>query len=226
MEAEELLDILETNLTERISELVKLKNLFTLAKIEDKEILSRTGILLTYAHIEGFLKESLLEIVGFLNKNNLKVEDVSTRLKAISLHSEFNNLEKLDSNKGIFKNEFKGKKNLIKINRRILMLSKMDDLYSEKLKISNKVINLESNVGYEVLERNFYRLGIPLENIEKFQNSLNKILNIRNNVSHNGLVKYSLDDDEYNKYLKNARELFEEIINTLKDYILNEKFLI
>lgn len=221
----DFIEMIEENLSIRVNEIVHLKNIYTNSMAREKNILLKTGILLIYSHLEGFIKDSLNELVHFLNNRNEIIKNVNCSLQALVLFKEFNNLENLSNSKGIFKDEFRGKKHLLRTERRTHFLKEIPNLNNKKLKLDDKVVNLESNVGYEVLERNFYKFEIPTINLENFQRDMNYILNKRNSIAHNGLTEIAISSEEYEKYLRTSRKILEAVVSNLKSYVLRKLYL-
>lgn len=206
MTIDNYIENLEENLSNRILEVTHLKNIISLNTDENKEkLFIKSGVLMLYAHVEGFLKDSLLDLIQFLNRQDFKVEEMIFRFRAISLDKEFNNLEELGKDRGIFKRDFPEKKHLKKVMRREFLLSEIDKLLSKNLVLDAKVINLESNVGYEVLERNFFKLSISIESLEKYRPFLGKLIGKRNDIAHNGLIEENITTEDYNNILEETK---------------------
>ena len=98
------------------------------------------------------------------------------------------------------------------------------------IKIEDKVINTESNLSVQVLEKNLYKLGLKLELTKDEKVHITKLLMIRNDIAHTGSNKIlEKDFEERNKIIREIKEdifkLMENLIVLTYSFLNEKKYL-
>ncbi|MBR2037165.1 MAG: hypothetical protein IKA09_05490 [Lachnospiraceae bacterium] len=192
---------------------------------EDKNRYRKALVLILYSHLEGFMKVSLLTYVQYLNSLGLKNNQVKSELKASSINIAFQNYE----NKEIHMREIKDKNKKIdselnKFYRRVQLILEIDPLNESNLNIDDTVINTESNLWYEVLQKNLYRIGLPIDLFNEMKKNINALVHRRNGIAH-GDKDSGVKENEFDIWLKNTNIVLNDTIKILYEYAINKKYL-
>lgn len=193
-------------------------NIVTANKNDLKILFSKSFILLLYAHYEGFSNTILQIYLQHLNLKSLKRKEAKDVLIASSMDKIFQDYEKLDKKNGYFKKDFPEESHLHKFYRREDFLNQINNFLEEKLVLPDKVISTESNLSVKVLEKNLYKLGIPLFLEENDKIIITRLLMMRNDIAHTGSHRLLLQDIE--KMENEIRSIKDSIINLLNNLIL------
>lgn len=186
-------------------------------KEKEKLTLLKSLLLLLYAHYEGFTNFLLQSYVQEINLKNLKRKDVREVLVVASMEKIFKDYDNLDKKNGYFKRAFPDESALHRYIRRADLLAQINDFLEKTLKIEDGVINTESNLHVEVLEKNLYKLGIDLT-LSSFQKGIiSRLLKIRNDIAHTGSHKMLLKTDSERE--TEIREIKGFVFDLMQDLI-------
>lgn len=226
MKLEDFRSVLESELQWRQEEITFFKNqLNNFTEDEDKNRYRKSLVLILYSHLEGFMKLSLLSYVQYLNSLGLKNNQVKNELKASSINIAFRNYE----NKEIHIREIKdhdGKidSELDKFYRRVQMILELEPLEESNLSIDDTVINTESNLWYVVLQKNLYRIGLPINLFDSMQKDINALVHRRNSIAH-GDKDSGVKEKEFENWMNKTNTILEDTIKILYDHAKNKKYL-
>ena len=196
--SENFFDTISEDLVWRKKELTSIRSRVDLSKnkkSQDFEI--RAGVLLLYAHWEGFTKYSTECYLNFVKYKKLKYNELSTNLLALSLKSYIHE----------FKTSFQHKMHADFLNF-------IENNLNERAKWNlENAIDTKSNLNSEVLKNILSVIGVPLNDFElKFNLIDEQLLKNRNSIAHGN---YLLIDKK--EYLNIHKEIF-----TLMDILFNE----
>jgi len=207
-------DKFDNELSWRKKELVSLKDeleKYLNQNSEELSFLKRGAVALSYAHLEGGVKNLFILYIQFIN--NLLSENM------LSLNENNINEIILDL---IFYNRVK-KFSQNTREKRLEGLNYCKDFFLNKsvLKIDKKVINTKSNLNFEILKELYLLVGIEMNikvNMEK--NFINKLVERRNAIAHG---ENSSDDiriviNSIEKVMIILEIVREDIFNTLNSF--------
>lgn len=80
---EQLIDFLSQESQPRQQELITLKLMINNSRDHQKSVLSRSTILVAYAHWEGFIEKSSIAYISFVEFKSLRFEELSLNFKAL-----------------------------------------------------------------------------------------------------------------------------------------------
>lgn len=155
---------METELAWRQEELAFLKN--QLSNIQEeiqRDKYRKCLVLMLYSHFEGFIKICLLSYIQYVNSLHLKRENFNEELVASSMHREFNAYDNNDEKCNIFKKKLPEDKRLHRFYRRVNLLEELDVFKQNDLLIPDETVDTESNLWYIVLQKNLYKVGLPID---------------------------------------------------------------
>lgn len=202
-----LLQEMQADVDWRISELATIKTLPTRYNMKEHHIetLIWFSIPSIYAIWEGFVKNSFSYYVSFINRKNLKVNDLDINILTHNVDIEC----QLTNGRVDFD------KKKVLITKLIEILGK--DPINMKTEIPTK-----SNVNYEVINKILERFNLfPLD--IKFKKPLKRFLFFRNTIAHGeNSIKVNKEDIEMFTLL--VEELMNEILLRIEDSVKNEKF--
>ena len=206
--SERFFDIISEDLVWRKKELTSIRSRVDLAKnkqLQDFEI--RAGILLLYAHWEGFTKYSTDCYLNYVKNKKLKYNELSNNLLALSLKSY---IHELNTN-------FQHKLHADFLN---FIENGLDDRAKWNLE---SAIDTKSNLNSEVLENILSVIGIPKIYFElKFKLLDEQLLKNRNSIAHGNYLL--IDKKEYFNIHKEIFTLINVLFNELTNLVTMEKY--
>lgn len=224
MTANELRAALETELAWRQEELAFFKNQLNSIKEDNKSKYRKSLVLVLYAHLEGYIKISLQTYIQYINSQQLSRKDVNTGLMVAGMYREFLAYENLDRKCEIFRRELPDDARLHRLFRRIDFMEKVDDFKEQKLNIDDQIINTESNLRYIVLQKNLYKIGLPIDLFKDYQSDIDALVNRRNSIAH-GDFKAGVTAQEFSNWETKVFSILSGVTRLLYDYANNKRFL-
>jgi len=173
----------------------------------DLKFFLKSIIPLLYAHWEGFVVSSLEILFTYLNKLNLN----SSNYCDIYLTTAYEQtLKSLDDSEAFDKR----RKHLINLYKK----------FSEEVKL-NKKIDTKSNLNFGILQEICKKTKLNIDKFKIYEEELNKMVNIRNSISHgeNSYVFETYNDIQ--KYIDLLENLMLDFQSELQDLMLNKKYL-
>lgn len=225
MTNDELRLSLEEDLTWRKEEIFFFKNQLNNFHVDtEKDRYRKSMVVILYSHLEGFTKICLLSYVQFLNSLELKRNEVCSNLKAASMEKEFKAYDSNDAKCKIFKKQLPEDVKLHKLYRRVHLLDEMNNFQNKTLIIDDETIDTESNLWYIVLQKNLYKMGLPVDLFIDYKGDIDGLVNRRNSLAH-GAAKAGIVQQEYQNWENKILRVMENMIITIYNYAVNEKYL-
>ena len=222
----ELREILEDELLWRFEEINFFKSqLVNLNKDEDKKKYRKSMVLILYSHLEGFIKAALLYYAQYLNGLGKQRNEFDFNLIATSMNAEFKAYDNKNFKSTLFNNK-KGPSDseIHSLYRRVNLLESSSDLLSKPLVIEDNAIDTESNLWYIVLQKNLYRLGLPIDMFAEYKKDVDGLVNRRNGIAH-GKQTHGIGEEEYQKWENSMKLIMEDIVKKIYSYANNENYL-
>lgn len=205
---------LETELLWRQEELNFFKNQLNSIPDINKDRYRKSLVLILYSHMEGFIKIALLTYIQFINQLSIKRCDVKTGLMVAGMHKEFIAYENLDRKCKIFGRALPDDPNLHKLYRRVDFLESIDSFKDEVLIIEDQVIDTESNLWYIVLQKNLFKIGLPIDIFESHRDGIDALVNRRNSIAH-GSSRGGVDNQEYSRWETIVLDIMSDVVRLL-----------
>jgi hypothetical protein len=197
---------LETNLSEelswRIKELSDYKTILRQVKDDQKKSLIRGGIVLLYAHWEGFVKQSSEHYFNYVVLHKLKPINLKENFVAICLKKYINNL--LETKK---------------ITKQTECIRFIFDNLNERANFPSSLPLKTSNLDYEKFLEYCLILGLDFTKFELNRNFINiKLVKNRHIIAHGNFLMVNLIDFEeiFIKTIDLLRKIKTNIINSAK----------
>ncbi|MCQ4987209.1 MAE_28990/MAE_18760 family HEPN-like nuclease, partial [Anaerostipes caccae] len=92
--------------------------------------------------------------------------------------------ENLDRKCEFFRKELPEDSRLHRLYRRVDFMEMVEDFKTELLNIDDQLIDTESNLWYIVLQKNLYKVGLPVDLFESYHRDLDALVNRRNTIAH------------------------------------------
>lgn len=184
---DQLGQILSDNISWRRREMHELHSTAKSAKSHLQQALSRAGVALCYAHLEGFVKFSGTRYLEFISRLGLKQKDVTPNFIAISCFRELKNAA---------------------ATKRVYLTAQLIDYLvlnrEEKLKLPyENIVDTESNLNSSLFSDIIFNLGIQSEiSISTEAVFIDReILKVRNSICHGEeeLVEFAAFDQVHTK---------------------------
>lgn len=176
-----------------------------------------------YSHFEGFVKISLLSYVQYLNSLSLARKCFNDNLVVSSMNCEFNAYDNNDRKCEIFKKKLPEDGRLHRFYRRVDFLETIDSFKEDILSISDETIDTESNLWHIVLQKNMYKVGLPVDLFDGLSSDINALVNRRNSIAH-GTERAGVTDEEYQKWESKTYSIMNEMIRCIYSNIQHEKY--
>lgn len=222
--ADEFRAALEAELAWRQEELAFFKNQLNEISEEEKNKYRKSLVLILYSHMEGYIKICLQTYIQYINSQELSRKDVKTGLIVASMHKEFIAYENLERKSEFFRKELPDDKHLHRLYRRVDFMEKVDDFKEQKLNIEDQIIDTESNLWYIVLQKNLYKVGLPIDLFDGYQSAIDALVNRRNSIAH-GNFRSGVTADEFSNWETKVSDVLSGVTRLLYDYANNKKYL-
>lgn len=225
MTANDLRAELEAELAWRQEDLAFFKNqLNNISDELEKDKYRKSLVLILYSHMEGYIKIALQTYIKYINEQNLPRKDVVSGLMAASMNPEFNAYDNLDRKCDVFRRELPEDTVLHRFFRRVDFIDQLEDFKNAPLVIEDSVINTESNLWYVVLQKNLYKIGLPVDMFEQYCRDINALVNRRNSIAH-GNSRYGVTSQEFSNWEIKIKRVMEDITILLYDYANRKRYL-
>ena len=224
MTADEFRAALEAELAWRQEELAFFKNQLNEISGEEKNKYRKSLVLILYSHMEGYIKICLQTYIQYINSQELSRKDVKTGLIVASMHKEFIAYENLERKSEFFRKELPDDTRLHRLYRRVDFMEKIDNFKEQKLNIEDQIIDTESNLWYIVLQKNLYKVGLPVDLFDGYQNAIDALVNRRNSIAH-GNFRSGVTAEEFSNWETKVSDVLSGVTRLLYDYANNKKYL-
>lgn len=225
MTADEFRAALEAELAWRQEELAFFKNQLNEISEEEKNKYRKSLVLILYSHMEGYIKICLQTYIQYINSQELIRKDVKTGLIVASMHKEFIAYENLERKSELFRKELPDDTRLHRLYRRVDFMEKVDDFKEQKLNIEDQIIDTESNLWYIVLQKNLYKVGLPIDLFDGYQSAIDALVNRRNSIAH-GNFRSGVTAEEFSNWETKVSDVLSGVTRLLYDYANNKKYLV
>lgn len=225
MTADELRAALETELAWRQEELAFFKNQLNEVEESNKNKYRKSLVLILYSHMEGYIKIGLQTYIQYINSQGLNRRDVNTGLMVASMHKEFIAYENMERKSEFFRKTLPDDTRLHRLYRRVDFIEKMENFKEQELVIDDQIIDTESNLWYIVLQKNLYKIGLPVDLFDDYRSDIDALVNRRNSIAH-GNFKSGVTDIEFSNWERKVSEILEGITRLLYDYARNKRYLV
>lgn len=225
LNANELRAELEAELAWRQEDLAFFKNqLNNISDESEKDKYRKSLVLILYSHMEGYIKIALQTYIKYINEQNLPRKDVISGLMAASMNTEFNAYDNLDKKCDIFRRQLPEDKGLHRFFRRVDFLDQLVDFKNAPLVIEDSVINTESNLWYVVLQKNLYKIGLPVDMFKQYRRDIDALVNRRNSIAH-GDLHSGVTSQEFLDWETKTNRVMSDITILIYDYANHKKYL-
>jgi hypothetical protein len=197
MNFEDLYAEIEEDRAWREGEIHKFQNRISeIDQPDDRDQYRRALILLLYAHFEGHCKFVLSLYVSAINRAGVTCGEATPAIAAASLADLFRDLRNPQKKSDIFRRRLPDDATLHRFARDREFCERVAEWEKRAVEIPDDVVDAESNLTPTVLKKNLFRLGLPHEHFDSHAGTINKLLKIRNDISH-GTGKDGVDEKLY-----------------------------
>lgn len=176
---EDLLARLDEDLAWRRKELTEIKFLICSSPHGNLQINLRIGVVMIYAHWEGFIKNAGDYYINYLSQQNFSYKDVNNSLIALSLKAQFKECGKADKTSVHCK----------------IVNTLINELNSQINIPYENAVKRKENLNYELLSDLLFTLGLEASYYELKENLIDHVLlKTRNDIAHGRRIKVDLED--------------------------------
>jgi len=79
-------------------------------------------------------------------------------------------------------------------------MEKVEDFKEQELNIDDQIIDTESNLWYIVLQKNLYKVGLPIDLFDDCQSDIDALVNRRNSIAH-GNFRSGVTAEEFSNWV-------------------------
>ncbi|MEK8180860.1 MAE_28990/MAE_18760 family HEPN-like nuclease [Flavobacterium buctense] len=209
---EHYFELLEEDFSWRKKELTLIKQRISLAKTNhllNSEM--RAGILLLYAHWEGFIKTSCNNYLNFVKYKRLNYSELPDNLLALSLKSKIHEIETTGQH-------------LIHTEFITFFKNELNQRASWSL---DKAIDTKSNLNSDTLKNILSVVGIPYTDFELKSNLIDEqLLKNRNTIAHGNGDNLDFDKENYLRIHQEIFNLLQVFYAHLTNLVVLDKFKI
>lgn len=224
MNIDDIIAEMEDELEWRLNEVKLLKNNITkMRKENEKDKCRKALVVMLYSHFEGFYKTCLLIYINFINNLQISRIEANINLATVSMEHILNQYDDINKKSKIFKKKFPDDSKLHKLSRRVDLIEGLDMILNETLIIKDNVIELDSNLNYNVLQKNLYKIGISHDCFKNYQEDIDTLVNYRNSIAH-GQLKSGIEEKNYLKLENSVREVMKGIIRQLSKNLIEGNY--
>lgn len=173
---------------------------------EHKEFLIKYSIPTIYAIWEGYVQNSFQIYIRELNRLGLQRKDFCLNILSHSLDASFPQFKE-------YPKEF---------DKKMVFISKLEKFIDDEFRISS-IINTESNVELEVINRICLRFNIDELPKHPYKQQLKDLLKFRNRIAH-GDISFVINSDNFEDF-KLRIDNFINLIENLMQEIYDRMFL-
>jgi hypothetical protein len=159
-----------------------------------------------YAHWEGFVVESIKQIVTFLNNQHLNKENVCNELYSFSVLDEIRPLA--------------GKQSFDQICN---FVKKFTLSFRKELYIDLTLVTAKSNLNFKQLNVMMQKMGMS-NDLYSYEREINQLVNQRNRIAH-GENSIIITYEYVDKKIYMLQEVFDILILEYEKYLSEKKYL-
>jgi hypothetical protein len=215
---------LEAELAWRQEELAFFKNQLNSIREEEKNRYRKSLVLILYSHLEGYIKLSLQTYIQYINSLLLQRREVITGLMVAGMHKEFLAYENFDRKNEVFRNKLPEDTNLHRFYRRVDFMDQVESFKDATLCIDDQVIDVESNLWYIVLQKNLYKIGLPIDLFNEYHNDIDALVNRRTSIAH-GNFRSGVAEQEFRNWEIKVNLIMSNVTRLIYDYANNKRYL-
>ena len=203
---EQLVDLLDSELSWRKKELTFIKSNIKTNSANYKTFL-RSGILLLYAHWEGFIKNSCEYYLSYIKYQKLKFIELKENFIALGLKNKLTEFEQTN-----------------KATIHCQMVEFLLNELNQRASIPDEnIIKTGSNLNSMILEQILTSIGIDFSDYELKSNLIDSVLlKNRNSIAHGQYVE--LDDIEFSNLHSDIIWIMDDVKTKLINSVLLEEF--
>lgn len=212
---------LEADRESREAEIRLIEQMHDSSDNEDDQVrYRRILVLMTYAHLEGFCRFSLITYASAINAMGLTCAKASPAIAAAGLSGVFGALRDSQRKHDVFRKPLPDDTALHLHAREQQFIVDYEAISQVNVQIPDKLIDTKSNVDTEILKKLLFQLGLDFQAVETHRATLNRLLGTRNAIAHGDRLKRP-KKEEVSEFLSAARNITafiqDEVFRALKD---------
>jgi len=164
------------------------------------------AIPLFYAHWEGFVRETLMIYLEFVEEQQILPQNANPTIFAFSLRRQLRSLS--------------GKQTVERLTE---FASSTLAMLSGPIRFSDKTIDTKSNLNFEVLEGLCLAFCIKIERLRDSKADINVLVNRRNNIAH-GNKPQKMDLEDIEEYATLVSKILADFETALNEAVIKKTF--
>lgn len=149
----------------------------------ERTMLARSLVLLTYAHVEGFTKFALQTYISVINGMKIPCYKATLPLAAATLSSVFAALRDVNARHSVFR-DLPSDHDIHLQQRNVDFIEKYDTIMAQVVDIPDSAIEAATNLNSRMLKRALFKMGLSLPELEPYHGTIDRLLGERNAIAH------------------------------------------
>jgi hypothetical protein len=216
---------LESDRLSRESELRLIERLSGAAPAEnERAMLRRSLVLLTYSHLEGFCRFAISTYVSALNSIGLTCEAASAAVAAAGMTDVFKALRDTNHKHALFNKSLTDDRVVHMAAREQIFVEKTRQFFSQAINIPDAFVETHYSLSTDVIRKLMFQVGLKIDEVEPRRASIEKLKHIRNRIAHGDRLKVP-SDEEAGAFIDTAREVMTFLQREITFALTNETYL-
>jgi hypothetical protein len=181
----------------------------------------RAILVLQYAHLEGFARNSFAIYLETVNEQRLRATEAHPNLLATALTPEFDAVRRGSGSDA----EPEDTRLMRRARLQVNFVDKIRTMSERTLFVDvDSSVEMEMNFGSDVFRRTLYRLGIPETELHMtYYSSLEFIRRLRNDIAH-GMRKERIAAGEFEAHQRKGEEFMDELVRLITSAVSAEMY--
>jgi HEPN superfamily RiboL-PSP-like protein len=147
----------------------------------------------------------------------------TTPLVAATLSRVFAALRDVNSKHPYFAGKLPDDRDLHRLARERVFIDGFEAISTQKVEISDRVIDTKSNLSSIILKRNLFQLGLDYPVVDRLGGTIDRLLGVRNAIAHGDILKMP-GESEAREYVVAAFDVMRFIQNEVYGALQNRTY--
>lgn len=221
---EDVVGDLESDRLSRDSELRLISRLAENSEAEnERAMLRRSLVLLTYSHLEGFCRFAISTYVSALNSAGLSCDAANAAVAAASMTKVFKALRDTNHKHPMFKKSLADDSIVHMAAREQVFVSNAREFFGGKIHIPDEFVETHYILSTDVIRKLMFQVGLKTDDVEPRRGSIEKLKYVRNLIAHGDRLKVPTEEDVAT-FLGTAREVMDLVQSEITFAMTHETY--
>lgn len=220
MTADEYRELMETELGWRQEEFAFFKNQLNDLPERQRDRYRKGLVMILREHLQGYLSICLQTYVQYINWQQLTGKEVSLQFLAAGMRKAAKDAS----------SQLPVTDDFYRFYQQVNWLEEAESLKGQTLKLDDSLFDLIDPIdpmcgcGYQNLQKNLYRIGLPLDLFDAYQNDLDAFISHSSGIAR-GIFRAGVTQQELEYWESIASGIASGVMKQLYNYVKYEKYL-